>query len=47
MFSYLKSLVALNGTLKGRVSIEGRIFKVPATTPEQKKVTNILIMKIM
>ena len=39
MVSYLRSLVALNGTGRGRVSIEGRLFKVPAFTPEQKKVT--------
>ena len=40
MLSYLRSLVALNGTGRGRarVSIEGRLFKVPAFTPEQKKV---------
>ena len=39
MVSYLRSLVALNGTGRGRVRIEGRLFKVPAFTPEQKKVT--------
>ena len=38
MVSYLRSLVALNGTGRGRVSIEGRLFKVPAFTPEQKKI---------
>ena len=38
MLSYLRSLVALNGTGRGRVSVEGRLFKVPAFTPEQKKV---------
>ena len=38
MLSYLRSLVALNGTGRGRVSIEGKLFKVPAFTPDQKKV---------
>ena len=38
MVNYLRSLIALNGTGQGRVSIEGRLFKVPAFTPEQKKV---------
>ena len=35
MVHYLKSLIALNGTGHGKVSIEGRLFKVPAFTPEE------------
>jgi phospholipase D3/4 len=38
MIRYLRALADLNGTNRGKVSIEGKLFKVPAFTPEQKKI---------
>ena len=35
---YLKSLTDLNGLNHGKVSVEGRLFKVPAFTPGQAKI---------
>ena len=36
LFSYLNSLTGLNGTQNGKVSVEGRLFKVPADEEQVK-----------
>ena len=38
LHKYLKSLTDLDGLNRGKVSVEGRLFKVPAFTPAQAKI---------
>jgi phospholipase D3/4 len=38
MLSHLKSLLALNGVTFDHVKVEGKLFQVPAFTPDQAKI---------